>query len=119
MTDSGPTRVDDFAQKIGHLAWVATEALYPEQPELHARGEAARERVLEDFEHHLRALACLNREVFARHVEYCYGMFAHRGFPRAWLDDAWRHMRSVVSRELEPTIARRACQILAAATVDT
>ena len=82
------------------LAVLAARGLYEEQPELWRLGESGRARTIEDFNHHFRALQSLNAAAFAAHVAYCENLFAARGFPKQWLDDAWRWMRTVIRREL-------------------
>ncbi|MEX2424943.1 MAG: hypothetical protein WD990_13285 [Acidimicrobiia bacterium] len=49
---------------------------------------------------HFRAIA-EGEQAFREHVEYCYRLFAERGFPQDWLDSAWRFMRKVADRELD------------------
>jgi hypothetical protein len=83
-----------------HLAYLATEALYEARPELWDRGEKGRFHTLDDFTMHFRAVAEGEAE-FRTHVDYCHRLFAERGFPRDWLDDAWRFMRLIADRELE------------------
>jgi hypothetical protein len=95
-----------------HLALMATRSLYREQPELWRLGEHGRRHTLADFGHHFRALAGLSAEQFRAHVEYCLSLWDARGFPRTWLDDAWRHMATVLERELPPMLARRARAVL-------
>ena len=94
------------------LSLLATRALYEEQPELWRLGEYGRARTLEDFGHHFRALATLEKDVFEAHVRYCNELFKARGFPLRWLDDAWRHMENVIPRELPPVAAEPALDIL-------
>jgi hypothetical protein len=101
-----------LAESSGLLSLLATRALYDEQPELWRLGENGRARTLEDFGHHFRALATLQREVFEAHVVYCYELFAARGFPLRWLSDAWRHMEAVIPRELPAAAAEPALVIL-------
>jgi len=98
------------------LALLATRGLYDEQPDLWRMGERGRERTLEDFTHHFRALEVLDDRVFRRHVEYCQSLFQSRGFPQKWLDDAWRWMKLVIERELPPAVARPALAVLSAGT---
>lgn len=98
------------------LALLATRGLYREQPELWKMSERGRERTLEDFGHHFRALQSLHESVFRAHVEYCRNLFHARGFPSKWLDDAWRWMAIVMKEELPPEVAAPALAMLAAAT---
>lgn len=98
------------------LALLATRGLYEEQPDLWQMGEHGRARTLEDFAHHFRALEPLDERAFRGHVRYCTDLFAARGFPQRWLDDAWRWMAAVLQQELPPAIAEPALAILATAT---
>jgi hypothetical protein len=82
------------------LALSARQLLYEEQPELSALGENGRERTLEDFVHHLRALATMDTTIVAAHVRYCEELFARRRFPPQWLTDAWRFMEMAIARDL-------------------
>jgi len=103
---------DIVAENVGLLATLATRALYAEQPELWQLGEYGRARTLEDFTHHFRALAPMDEFVFEAHVRYCEGLFAARGYPHEWLEDAWRHMALVVGTELPDDAAREVLQVL-------
>lgn len=99
-----------LAEAVGHLAFVATNRLYDEQPDLWDLGENGRARTLEDFTHHLRLLATLSESSFRDHVEYSRALFEKRGFPLRWLDDAWRTIDAVLRSELpagvhEPALA--------------
>jgi hypothetical protein len=82
------------------LALICTRLVYEEQPELWRLGENGRERTIEDFRHHLRALASMDVDVVAAHVRYCEGLFRERGFPERWLTDAWRIIETTLHREL-------------------
>ena len=94
------------------LAILATRGLYEEQPELWKLGERGRARTLEDFEHHFQALQWLEVAAFQAHVQYCEDLFAARDFPRKWLDDAWRWMAVVITRELPPSVNKPALAVL-------
>ena len=89
-----------LAEVAAHLAYLATEALYEARPGLWDLGEKGRFHTLDDFTMHFRAVAD-GEEAFRTHVDYSYRLFAERGFPQEWLDDAWRYMRLVADRELE------------------
>ncbi|HEV1998042.1 MAG TPA: hypothetical protein VGR61_07935, partial [Candidatus Dormibacteraeota bacterium] len=78
------------------LAELAAQHLYAEQPQLERMGAKGRAHTVEDFGHHLRALSSLDVERFTDYVRYCMGLFDARGFPQAWLTDAWRHMEVVI-----------------------
>src|SRR5579864_1823173 len=69
-------------------------------------------RVLEYFGHHFRALASLDAGFFLAQSEYCYGLFGRRGFPRRWLDDAWRIMRATVLEQFDEKASDPAIRIL-------
>ena len=99
-------------ESLGLLALTATRRLYAEQPALWEMGENGRARTLEDFTHHLRALASLSEDTFRRHVDYCLDLFAQRGFPKKWLDDAWRTIDGVLQDELPPSAADPARYVL-------
>lgn len=101
-----------MSENVGLLATLATRALYAEQPDLWQRGEYGRARTLEDFTHHFRALAPMDEVVFEAHVRYCEGLFAARGYPHKWLEDAWRHMALVVAAELPDVAARQVLTVL-------
>ena len=94
------------------LSVLATRALYEEQPELWKLGERGRSRTVEDFHHHFMALRSLDAAVFRSHVQYCEALFAARGFPQKWLDDAWSWMAVVMERELPETVAHPALATL-------
>lgn len=98
MTERAPEVV--LAERAPHLAFLATEAMYAAQPELWDRGEKGRFHTLDDFTMHFRAVAN-GESAFRAHVAYCYRLFEERGFPRRWLDDAWRFMRAVAEEDLE------------------
>lgn len=101
-----------LAETAPMLSILATRGLYEEQPELWKLGERGRARTVEDFNHHFRALQLLHATAFRGHVEYCEKLFAARGFPRKWLDDAWRWMAIVIERELPRPVAEPALAIL-------
>lgn len=103
---------DILREAIGHLAFVATERLYAEQPDLWRLGENGRARTLEDFTHHLRALAPLSVDHLRRHVDYSRSLFDQRGFPQQWLTDAWRILEGVLRDELAAPVADRAVAVL-------
>ncbi len=115
MTDE---REDDreasvvLAEAVGYLALTATRRLYEEQPDLWKLGEHGRARTLEDFTHHLRMLAGLSPPVVATHVAYCEGLWKARGFPRRWLDDAWRILDEVLRDELPQRVHEPARELL-------
>lgn len=101
-----------LAEMAPMLSILATRGLYDEQPELWKMGERGRSRTVEDFHHHFRALQSLEVSVFGSHVQYCETLFAARGFPHKWLDDAWRWMAIVIDRELPTAVARAALATL-------
>ena len=101
-----------LTESIGFLALVATRRLYDEQPQLWDLGEHGRARTVEDFTHHLKALATLDERSFRTHVEYCERLFRDRNLPLRWLDDAWRVMSSVLVDELPPSVHEPARHIL-------
>ena len=115
-----PTPADErdprtvLAESVGYLALVATRRLYDEQPSLWNLGENGRARTLEDFTHHLKALAGLDEVTFRSHVDYCRRLFADRNLPLRWLDDAWRTLAAVLPDELPPDVARPAVGLLQA-----
>lgn len=95
------------------LAELAAQHLYIEQPQLERMGANGRAHTVEDFGHHLRALSSLDVERFTDYVSYCIGLFDARGFPQAWLTDAWRHMETVLRDELPADLAQPAVAVLA------
>jgi hypothetical protein len=101
-----------LAEMAPVLAVLATRGLYAEQPGLWSMGERGRERTLEDFGHHFRALQSLNGAAFRSHVHYCRDLFRARDFPHRWLDDAWRWMETVIRSELPEPLAARALAVL-------
>jgi hypothetical protein len=103
---------DTLARSCDWLAALATQRLYVEQPDLERLGANGRARVLEDFGHHFRALASLDTPLFLAHSSYCYGLFAHRGFPRHWLDDAWRIMRVTVLEQFDDKVSDPVIRLL-------
>jgi hypothetical protein len=103
-------------EAVPHLAFVATERLYAEQPDLWRLGEEGRARTLEDFTHHLRALVPLSDAHLRSHVDYCRSLFEQRGFPRQWLDDAWRMLAAVLRDELPAAVADAAVGVLETVT---
>ena len=111
---SAPTRdpADILEESAGLLAALATRAVYEEQPDLWRFGEAGRARTQEDFVHHFRALATMDELVFEAHVQYCEGLFSVRGYPLKWLQDAWRHMATVVTAELPEAAAAPVMRVL-------
>ena len=106
-----------LAESIGYLALVATRRLYDEQPELWDLGEHGRARTLEDFTHHLKALATLDETTFRTHVDYCERLFRERNLPHRWLEDAWRTIDAVLGDELPPAAHEPARRILHAVTI--
>ena len=103
-----------LAESVGYLALAATRRLYDEQPSLWDLGEHGRARTLEDFTHHLKALASLDEVTFRNHVDYCRRLFADRNLPLRWLDDAWRTMATVLTDELPAAVADPAVELLRA-----
>jgi hypothetical protein len=99
-------------EAVPHLAFLATERLYAEQPDLWRLGEEGRARTLEDFTHHLRALVPLSGNHFRSHVDYCRSLFDQRGFPQQWLDDAWRILAAVLRDELPAGAANAVIGVL-------
>ena len=112
MKDSERAPKAVLAELAPMLSILATRGLYEERPELWTMGERGRAHTLEDFNHHFRALQLLNAPSFRGHVEYCEKLFAARGFPQQWLDDAWRRMAIVIERELPPEAAEPALAVL-------
>ena len=111
-TERGPEVV--LTERAFHLAFLATERLYERQPELWDLGEHGRSRTLEDFGHHFRALAS-GANAFRVHVDYCYELFAARGFPLRWLEDAWGIMSEICEESLDQPILTVALQTLSVA----
>lgn len=111
-TDRGPEVI--LKETASHLAFLATERLYERQPELWDLGERGRSRTLEDFGHHFRALAA-GPDVFRAHIDYCYELFAARGFPLRWLDDAWGIMSEICAETFDQPILGVAAQTLSIA----
>ena len=101
-----------LGESLGYLALVATRRLYDVQPSLWDLGEHGRARTLEDFTHHLKALASLDETTFRNHVDYCRRLFTERNLPLRWLDDAWRTIDAVVTDELPPSINAPALDLL-------
>lgn len=89
-----------LAETAAHLAYLATEALYAEQPELWDLGERGRFHTLNDFTLHFQAVAS-GRDGFAAHVAYSRELFEDKGFPQRWLADAWRVMREMAVAHLQ------------------
>lgn len=89
-----------LGEAAAHLAFLATEALYAEQPELWDLGERGRHHTLNDFTLHFQALASGDGG-FAAHVAYSRELFADKGFPAKWLTDAWRLMREIGEEHLD------------------
>lgn len=89
-----------LAERARFLAFLATEAMYTDQPQLWEMGEHGRQNTLNDFVLHFEAVAS-GEAAFRTHVVYCYQLFEGRGFPRAWLDDAWLVMREIGENQLE------------------
>ena len=108
-----------LAESIGYLALVATRRLYDEQPKLWDLGEHGRARTLEDFTHHLTALAALDDATFDHHVAYCHRLFTDRNLPLRWLDDAWRTLAAVLTDELPRHVHEPATALLARAQTTT
>ena len=108
-----------LTESIGFLALVATRRLYDEQPQLWDLGEHGRARTVEDFTHHLKALATLDESSFRTHVEYCERLFRDRNLPHRWLDDAWRTIDAVLGDELPKSVQEPARHILHAVTRTT
>lgn len=100
MVSARPPRAV-LGEAVGYLALVATRRHYAEQPDLWRLGEHGRARTLEDYGHHFRALAHLDATAWGRHLDYCERLFADRGFPHAWLSDAWRIMGDTLRAELD------------------
>ncbi len=103
-----------LAEQAGHLAFLATVRLYERQPELWEMGEHGRARTHEDFGHHFRALA-RGSNAFKAHIDYCYELFAARGFPHRWLDDAWLLMGEICNESLDQPVAEVAVKTLSVA----
>jgi hypothetical protein len=89
-----------LAERAAFLAFLATEAMYGDQPQLWEMGEHGRQNTHNDFKLHFEAVAS-GEDAFRTHVEYCYELFEGRKFPRAWLDDAWQVMRRIGEAQLE------------------
>ncbi len=111
MTEAGPLTGDLLHERAPALALTARRLLYEEQPELSELGENGRERTLEDFVHHFRALATMDTAIFAAHVRYCRQLFALRAFPQTWLTDAWRFMEMTMARDM-PSHAEEVTAVL-------
>ncbi|MDB5067686.1 MAG: hypothetical protein JWM18_4120 [Chloroflexi bacterium] len=111
---AGERRLGDILdERAPALALAARQLLYEEQPELSKLGENGRERTLEDFVHHFRALASMDTTIFAAHVRYCEALFALRQFPQHWLTDAWRFMETTMARDM-PSHAGEVTSVLRA-----
>lgn len=111
---AGESRAGDIIDESAPaLALTARRLLYEEQPELSMLGENGRERTLEDFVHHFRALASMDATIVAAHVRYCEELFALRQFPQQWLTDAWRFMEISMARDM-PSHAGEATSVLRA-----
>jgi hypothetical protein len=113
VTAGGHQPGDVLDERAPALALTARQLLYEEQPELSKLGENGRERTLEDFVHHFRALASMDTTIFAAHVRYCEELFALRDFPQHWLTDAWRFMEMTMARDI-PSHAAEATSVLRA-----
>lgn len=109
-TDRRPERV--LGEAVGHLAFLATQRHYAEQPALWQLGERGRARTLEDYEHHFRRLGVLDADVWRGHLDYCDELWTARGFPRRWLADAFRIMGDVVRDELGSDVGADALELL-------
>jgi hypothetical protein len=83
-----------------HLAFLATESMYAEQPDLWDLGEKGRHHTLNDFTLHFQAVA-EGEDAFRGHVDYCHDLFRDREFPRKWLDDAWAYMGAIGKEHLD------------------
>lgn len=99
-------------EAVGHLSFVATERHYAEQPGLWELGEHGRARTLEDYGHHFTHLATLQPGTWQRHLAYCDELWRSRGYPREWLDDAFRIMADVMRDELDRDVAAPALALL-------
>ncbi len=99
MTTRNPDVV--IREAAPHLAFLATETMYADQPDLWDLGEKGRQHTLNDFTLHFQAVAD-GEDAFRSHVDYCYDLFRDRGFPRKWLDDAWTYMGAIGEAHLEP-----------------
>lgn len=86
-----------------HLAFLATESMYADQPGLWDLGEKGRLHTLNDFTLHFQAVA-EGEDALRSHVDYCHDLFRDRGFPRKWLDDAWTYMRAIGEAHLEQPV---------------
>lgn len=89
-----------LSEAASHLAYLSTEALYEEQPDLWKLGEHGRHHTLNDFTLHFRAIAS-GVDAFRAHADYSYALFEQRGFPRRWLDDAWELMERIGGGNLD------------------
>lgn len=105
-----------LAEAAGHLAYLSTQAIYAEQPELWELGEHGRHHTHNDFVLHFGALA-QGPDAFKAHMNYTQTLFRERGFPREWLSDALRIMKVVCSKHLEPRVATAALESLDAAEI--
>lgn len=112
MTGSARPPSVVLREAAAHLAFLATERHYAEQPGLWERGEHARARTLEDYGHHFTHLATLRAETWQRHLDYCAEIWRSRGFPQAWLDDAFRIMGDVLRAGLDAETAEPALALL-------
>lgn len=100
-------------EAAGHLTFLATEAIYAEQPALWKRGKHGRFHTHNDFVLHFEALA-QGPQAFPNHMSYTRRLFDDRGFPAHWVTDALRIMGEICEANLEPDVATAALDAIAA-----
>ncbi len=71
MTSREPDVV--IREAAPHLAFLATESMYADQPDLWDLGEKGRHHTLNDFTLHFQAVAT-GEDAFRSHVDYCYDL---------------------------------------------
>lgn len=106
--------LDVLEEAAGHLAFLATETIYAEQPMLWARGKHGRFHTHNDFVLHFEALA-QGPQAFANHIAYTRRLFNDRGFPAQWVTDALRIMADTCTANLAPEVANIAREAIEAA----
>lgn len=102
-------------ESIGWLALEATRETYEAQPALWELGEHGRARTIEDFAHHLNAVAPGEVGHWRAHLRYTVTLFDQRGFPQHWLTDAFSTLDRVLAAALPEAVTARARELLALA----